>query len=154
MHDPINRNSVLNELQYFHVCNGGLLPDIMHDVLEGALQYEVKLMLQWMIESACFFTLDDLNCRLENLELGHMETASRPSLISGKTLTTEGIVASRFIILLASQMWLLGRILPIVIGEFVPQQDEHWELFLTMMEIIDLLFAPTTTADHAAYLAL
>ena len=51
----INRNSVLNELQYFHACNGGLLPDIMHDVLEGALQYEVKLMLQWMIESACFF---------------------------------------------------------------------------------------------------
>jgi len=43
--------------------------------------------------------------------------------------------------------------LPIVIGEFVPQQDEHWELFLSMMEIVDLLFAPTTTADHAAYLA-
>jgi len=41
------------------VCNGGLLPVIMHDVLEGALQYEVKLMLQWMIESACYFTFDD-----------------------------------------------------------------------------------------------
>ena len=86
----INRDSVLNELEYFHVCNGGLLPDIMHDVLEGALQYEVKLMLHWMIESACYFTLDDLNSRLENLELGHMESKSHPSLISGKTMMSEG----------------------------------------------------------------
>jgi len=35
----------------------------------------------------------------------------------------------------------------------VPQQDEHWELFLTMMETVDLLFVPSTTADHTAYLA-
>ena len=42
----INRDSVLNELAYFHVCSGGLLPDIIHDILEGVLQYEMKLMLQ------------------------------------------------------------------------------------------------------------
>ena len=47
----INRNSILNELTYFHVCNGALLPDIMHDVLEGALQYEVKVMLQVLLSS-------------------------------------------------------------------------------------------------------
>ena len=52
----VNRDSVLNELKYFHVCNGGLLPDIMHDILEGALQYEVKLMLQWMIVSTLLHT--------------------------------------------------------------------------------------------------
>ena len=32
----INSNSTLNELKYFHVCTGGLIPDIMHDMLEGA----------------------------------------------------------------------------------------------------------------------
>ena len=31
----INRDSALNELSYFHVCDGSLLPDVMHDVLEG-----------------------------------------------------------------------------------------------------------------------
>lgn len=50
-------------------------------------------------------------------------------------------------------MWLLGRILPLLIGEFVPEQNAHWELFLQMMDIVDLLFAPNTSADHAAYLA-
>lgn len=43
--------------RYFHVCNGGLLPDIMHDVLEGALQFEVKLMLKEMIKVDKIFSL-------------------------------------------------------------------------------------------------
>ena len=51
----INRDSILNELSYFHVCDGSLLPDIMHDVLEGGLQYEVKLMLGMMVGE--YFTL-------------------------------------------------------------------------------------------------
>lgn len=43
--------------RYFHVADGGLLPDIMHDVLEGALQYEVKLMLRTMIQEDHYFSL-------------------------------------------------------------------------------------------------
>ena len=57
----INRNSILNELTYFHVCDGSLLPDVMHDILEGSLQYEVKLMLQVMVNTEGYFSLDDLN---------------------------------------------------------------------------------------------
>ena len=49
-------------------------------------------------------------------------------------------------------MWLLGRILPLVIGEHVPEDDEHWLLYLHLMNIVDLLFAPKTTEDHAVYL--
>ncbi len=33
----INRRSILNELQYFDVCSGALVQDVMHDVLEGVL---------------------------------------------------------------------------------------------------------------------
>lgn len=66
----IYRNSILNELSYFHVCSGTLLPDVMHDILEGALQCEVKLMLRVMVYEEGYFTLDNLNTRLENIELG------------------------------------------------------------------------------------
>lgn len=41
----INRRSALDDLSTFHMCTGALLPDIMHDVLEGGLQYETKLSL-------------------------------------------------------------------------------------------------------------
>jgi hypothetical protein len=57
---------------YFHVCEGGLLPDIMHDLLEGALQYEVKVMLQEMITEERYFSLDALNSRLTTTELGYI----------------------------------------------------------------------------------
>ena len=50
-----------------------LVPDVMHDILEGALQYEMKLMLQFMVNTERCFTLDELNMWLEHAELGYME---------------------------------------------------------------------------------
>jgi len=67
----INRDSVLNELNYFHVCDGSLLPDVMHDILEGALQYETKLLLHKMIDNG-IITLQEFNSRLENVELSQL----------------------------------------------------------------------------------
>ena len=42
----VNRRALLNTLEFFSVASGALIPDIMHDVLEGALPLEVKLMLK------------------------------------------------------------------------------------------------------------
>ena len=41
--------SVLSELKYFDVTSGLLRPDVMHDVLEGVLQFEAKLLLRQFI---------------------------------------------------------------------------------------------------------
>ena len=54
--------------------------------------------------------------------------------------------------MLASQMWLLGRLLPIMVGNKIPQDDERWENYLMMVEITDHLFAPRHTADDVGYL--
>ena len=42
----VNRRSLLSSLKYLDVTSGMLIPDIMHDILEGALPLEVKLMLK------------------------------------------------------------------------------------------------------------
>ena len=76
--------------RYFHVCEGGLLPDVMHDVLEGALQYEVKIMLQAMVEDERYLTLNELNSRLGTVELGYMEAKDRPSAIGDQKLSGTG----------------------------------------------------------------
>lgn len=57
------------------------------------------------------------------------------------------------IIILAAQMWLLGRILPLLVGSMVPKDDSRWLNFLQMMEIVDILFAPFSSRDGVAYLA-
>ena len=51
----------------------------------------------------------------------------------------------------ASQMWLLGRIMPLIVGERIPEDDERWILFLKLMDIIDILFTPRTSEDYAVY---
>ena len=58
----------------------------MHDVLEGVLQYEVKLLLCHCIRDEKYFRLSLLNDCIENYELGFMEASNRPTPIKRKTL--------------------------------------------------------------------
>ena len=37
-------------------------------------------------------------------------------------------------------------------ADCVPDDAKHWLLYLQMMEIVDLLFSPKLTGEHAAYL--
>ena len=50
-------------------------------------------------------------------------------------------------------MWLLGRILPLLIGNKVPEHEPKWENYLSLMKIVDLLFAPTINEDLVGYLS-
>lgn len=84
----INRRSVLDDLQYFKVVSGSLLPDIMHDVMEGALQYEAKLMLTQFLLHNHYVTIDQLNVQIKSIELGHAEAKNRPCPISMSTITS------------------------------------------------------------------
>ena len=77
----VNRKSVLTQLQFFDLCSGALIPDIMHDVLEGVLQYEAKLVLAHVISGCRCIRLSHLNHLIESVELGYMETSSQPSPI-------------------------------------------------------------------------
>lgn len=54
----------------------------------------------------------------------------------------------------ASQMWLLGRILPLLIADHVPSDDDYWQLFLQLMEIVDHLFCPEACEDQVGYLSV
>jgi hypothetical protein len=58
----------------------------MHDVLEGVLQYEVKLVLRHCVVSKKYFQLSFLNMHIDNYELGFMEASNRPSPIKKETL--------------------------------------------------------------------
>ena len=51
----------------------------------------------------------------------------------------------------ASQMWCLARLLPLVIGGLIPEQNLYWDNFILMLKITDYIFAPVTSADIAMY---
>jgi len=72
------------------VCCGSLIPDIMLDVLEGALQYEVKLILQIMIGTKSYFTFHAFNSQLENYDYGYMEVKNKPTSFSLPNFNSDG----------------------------------------------------------------
>lgn len=63
----IERNAALNRLSYFNVVDG-LPPDVMPDLLEGAVNCEVKIMLQTYIYNKGLFTLAQLNNRMKSFK--------------------------------------------------------------------------------------
>ena len=55
-------------------------------------------------------------------------------------------------VFLASQTWVLGRLLPVMIGHLVPLEDPYWEHFLQLLDMMELMFAPLVRHDTPAYL--
>ena len=53
---------------------------------------------------------------------------------------------------LAAQMWLFGKLLPLMVGYKVPEDDEHWANYLDLLKIVDYLLAPALHEDAVAVL--
>ena len=71
------RDSILNDSKHFHVTDG-LVPDVMHDVLEGCAPYVVKELLKYLSQHS-IVTLDELNTQTV-CTLGRPEQAYTNSL--------------------------------------------------------------------------
>ena len=79
----INYRSILFELEHFSVDS--LVPDVMHDILEGTLQCEAKLVLQHVVREK-YISYASFSSALIGLELGYMEADNKPTEISLTTL--------------------------------------------------------------------
>ena len=77
------------DIQHLDNCSGVLVCDIMHDLFEGLLQYETKLMLIQFIENH-YLTLKNLNSYKESLELPYGTESDKPAFMDRKTLYSQG----------------------------------------------------------------
>ena len=80
------KDSILNNLQYFHVVEG-LVPDVMHDVLEGSAQMEVKELMKYLISNGNL-TLKEINSQIQYFPYSTSDVRNRPSTISQTTLNS------------------------------------------------------------------
>jgi hypothetical protein len=54
----------------------------MHHILEGVCQYDIGLILKYMVFDFKYFTLEILNYRIETFSYGPIEIRNKPTLIS------------------------------------------------------------------------
>lgn len=72
----VKRESVLNTSKYYHVVEG-LASDIMHDVLEGAIQKVTKLILVVLICEG-HLSVDVLNEKIHNFTFRATDLKNKP----------------------------------------------------------------------------
>ena len=81
----VNCRSPLNDLAHFHVTNSQLPQDIMHILFEGALPYELGLLLKEFICRQRYFSEDLLNERIDCFNYTSDEKRDKPTKINMAT---------------------------------------------------------------------
>ena len=136
----IKGSCCFHQLKYFHVTENWA-PDIMHDLLEGVAPYECSLLLQ-TLEMSGLLTVEVVNAAVQSFMYSACDRKSKPP-----SLTTFSKLNMK-----AADMWCFVRILPVIIGPLVPRKHDHWELFLMLRDIMDIVFAPVITVGMTDYL--
>lgn len=68
--------------------------------------------------------------------------------------STAHVLTNGFISHVASQMWLLAQLLPLMIRSKVADDDEWWANFTFLLEIMDLLLAPESCSEQVGLLSV
>ena len=143
----INRRSALLDIPFYSMFKGGLPHDSMHDILEGVAPLEISLLLCHCIISKRLLSLEEYNRRLLQFDFGYTEASKAPPITSRSTL-----IDGKHLKASASQMLLLIRILPLMVGDLIPESDPNWKCFLTFAKIVDIIMCPVASADLCAVL--
>ena len=142
----INRASELDQIPHFSVAQN-LPHDIMHDLFEGVLPYEMKLLLTFLV-NAKYITISSLNDRIRWFDFGYIECSNKPTELDERSFKN----SSQKIRQSASKMWLLSVALPLLIGDLIPEDCEEWILYNLLLRICSIACSWSVKPDTVAYL--
>lgn len=131
-------------LSYFDVTTG-FPPDIVHDLFEGVVPFELALCLSLLIQKK-YFTLSTLNEAILSFKFKWSDKTNRPHPVA-VTFTAKKTVGGN-----AHENWSLIRFLPLLIGHNVPCEEPAWQVLTDLKDIVDLVVSPIQTEDSIAYL--
>lgn len=142
----IKKMCPLHKINNFHVTHNRA-PDVMHDLLEGVCPLELKLVLAELINKD-YFTIETFNARIISYNYGLPDKRNKPCPYTMDALRRpDGAPGQN-----AGQMWCLMRHIPLILGDLVPLEDDHWELLLSLLDCMDIIFSPIISRGETIYL--
>lgn len=132
----VKRTCLLDELKYFSVVDNFAV-DLMHDILEGVGQFELKLLFGYLAETK-ILSKQGITERVYAFNYGYLERKNRPSRLNLEQIGN-GIGLN------AIQTFCLIRNVPLIFGDVVPEGNAHWRLLLLLLQIVNLVFSPVIT---------
>jgi len=143
----VKRDCILNEIPHFHVTRNFSL-DIMHTILEGIVQVELSCVLYQLCNIKRVFTYDMLSAKIASFWGAiNVEKCNKPPDLSHIDKPGRLYPSMK-----AVQSWALLKYLPLIIGDVVAEDDEHWLFLLHLSELVDYLFSPVYTVGMVAFL--
>ncbi|KAH9382026.1 hypothetical protein HPB48_011256 [Haemaphysalis longicornis] len=140
----VTSESPLSSIGYFDVTMQ-LPPDIMHDLLEGSIPHVLREVLQGLITSKVI-TVPDLD-KVAAFDYGSHDKKNKPEPLEKTFVTARKPYKGT-----ASQKWCLFRFFSLIFGDLVPEENEHWDVYLGLRKVVDLVFADELPRDHLPYL--
>lgn len=144
----INHKSNLDDIPNFSVVKS-IPHDIMHDLLEGAIPYEMKLLLNHLVKEK-YVTTATLNQRLRCFDFGYSEISDTPSELDDKVIKSPDHKIRQS----ASKMWMLAVYLPLLIGDLIPEGCEVWDLYIILLRICSIAASWQIKPDTIPYLSV
>ena len=139
----INRRSVLEDIPGFSVVTG-IPHDVTNDLFEGVVPYEMKLLILHLIQNK-YISIRMINERLQQFDF----VQNKASRIDSNLARSGGKLRQS-----ASQMMALSRYFPLLIGDKIPLEDEHWCSFLLLLKICSIFLTPVCTPDTIPFLRI
>ncbi|XP_036138783.1 uncharacterized protein LOC118644388 isoform X2 [Monomorium pharaonis] len=144
----IRGDCCLNKSRYFHISRNKIF-DVMHDILCGVGPMILKCVLYHYICITKQFTVDYFNNKITSFQYGFVENKNKPSAnFSIKMLQKNDHLLSQK----AMQMWVLLRAFPFMVAEKIEREDEHMDLILILLRIMEIVLAPKVTKSLMPYL--
>ena len=142
----VKKNSPFPRIPGYHFTKN-IYADFTHDYPLGVCKYDVGMLLNYFISEKNLFSLEVFNERLNGLNYGKHEKRSKPPELTENNLT------SKYLSSTASETLCFLRVLPLVIGDLVPE-DSYWKVLINLRHLVEISFSPVIHTDTYVYLGM
>lgn len=124
--------------------------DPMHVLLEGVFILELKLLFQHPIVEEGLFNVRWLNDQLEKFQYSYLEVKDKPPLFDVSSIRN----SETTLCIGASVVLTLLSVLPFILCTVVAEDNEKWQNFVVLLNIVQLVIAPNITDTTIGQLEL
>ncbi|KAK7898452.1 hypothetical protein WMY93_019305 [Mugilogobius chulae] len=141
----VKSNCVLADRLAFFRVTEGFPPDLAHDLFEGIVPFELAECFKILIGKK-YLTFDSLNQLIQSFPYKWSDQTNRPQKLPHTLLSKKTVGGN------SHENWCLLRLLPLIIGHLIPEDEEAWQLLLDLKDIVELVVCPVHTDDTIAFL--
>ncbi|XP_034237238.1 uncharacterized protein LOC117642795 [Thrips palmi] len=138
----VTKPCVFNKIPSFHVSKNFSV-DHFHDMAEGICHYVALHLLKHCIPK--YFSIETLNDRIRDFNYGCHESNKIPPISSS-------FGSNRKLNMSGSETLMFVRLLGLIVGDLVPEDDPFWKLHLKLNQILDICLAKSLPSNTGAKL--